>query len=103
MISDAGATILFDFLSEQSCIKVIKLFSNIMKLIENEIDVTYMLTGTNSVAECLENKPFLTKFELHGFLFHHEDIPIMFRNLGTCFNLTTLSLSNNNMQDIGAI
>lgn len=101
IFSDAGASILFEFLSDQVDLTRLKLCNNIMELVSLAREIPYLLTGTSLLGQTLFSKPHLQVLELHGFFFHHDDYEIMFEGLSRCKRLQVIRLSNNNMQDYG--
>eukprot|EP00347_Sterkiella_histriomuscorum_P017268 403350039 len=100
-LSDAGASILFEFLNDQTQLSRMKLCNNIMELVTQQKEIPYMLTGTSLLGMTLMNKTNLQVFELHGFFFHHDDYDYLFEGLQQCKQLRSLTLSNNNIQDYG--
>lgn len=70
-------------------------------LVGKEKEIPYLLTGTQQLAKTLHDKVHLQTLEIHGFFFHHEDLPQVFSSLETCYGLKKLQLSNNNLQDCG--
>ena len=101
-LSDAGITILLEFLEDQHSLKSLKIYNNIMEIVSNNQEIPYLLTGTQQLAKTLCFKNKLEVLELHGFFFHDEDLMQLIKSLGTCVNLRVLQLSNNNIQDYGA-
>ena len=99
--SDAGASILFEFLNEQLDLTKLKLCNNIMELVSLAREIPYLLTATSLLGVTLCSKPHLQVLELHGFFFHHDDYEMMFEGLSRCKRLKIIRLSNNNMQDYG--
>lgn len=45
-LSDAGASILFEYLMDQSTLSRMKLCNNIMELVTQQKEIPYMLSGT---------------------------------------------------------
>ena len=45
-LSDAGATILFEFLEDQHLLYGLKVYNNMFKLISHKLQTPYLLTGT---------------------------------------------------------
>lgn len=65
-------------------------------------DIPYLYSSTSLLGNIL--KTSLHTLELHGFFFHLGDITDLCSSLATnCKYLKTLSLSNNNLYDYGAI
>ena len=44
--SDAGATILFEYLEDQFSLNTLKVYNNVMMLVGKEKEIPYLLTGT---------------------------------------------------------
>jgi hypothetical protein len=44
--SDAGATILFEYLADQFSLNTLKVYNNVMMLVGKEKEIPYLLTGT---------------------------------------------------------
>ncbi|CDW77705.1 UNKNOWN [Stylonychia lemnae] len=104
-LTDAGATILFQYLEDQHSLNSIKVYNNIMAYMnEKKHDkepLPFLLSGTLHLAKTLLNKVHLQTLEIHGFFLSSEHLEDMFQNLQTCHQLRKLSFSNTNIQDFG--
>ena len=96
-LSDAGATILFEYLQDQFSLNTLKLYNNVMKLVGKEREIPYLLTGTLQLSYALEDKTHLQILEIHGFFFHHDDLESLCKSLESCTSIKKLQLSNNNL------
>jgi hypothetical protein len=84
-LSDAGFSILLEYLEvHRGSLKSLKLYNNIMNIIENNREVPYLLKGTGNLATLLKAKNILENLEMHGFFFHSEDIPDLCHSLSKC-------------------
>ena len=101
-LSDAGISILLEYLEVHwNTLKTLKLYNNIMNIVESNREIPYLLKSTSLFATFLCQSKTLTTLELHGFFLHSEDLPTFCYALSTCYLLTKLHLSNNNLGDFG--
>jgi hypothetical protein len=55
-LSDAGLSILFEFIEDQYGLSVLKMYNNIMNLVYKGIEVPLLISGTSLLALSLRDK-----------------------------------------------
>ena len=101
-LSDAGISILLEYLEVHwNSLKTLKLYNNIMNIVESNREIPYLLKSTSLFASFLYQATQLETLELHGFFLHSEDLPSFCHALSKCYLLRKLHLSNNNLSDFG--
>ena len=81
MLSDAGLSIMFEFIEEQQSLKVLKIYNNIMHIIGLGYELPLLFTATAALATALRMKNNLETLELHGFFINHADLGILCKSL----------------------
>jgi hypothetical protein len=101
-LSDAGISILLEYLEVHwNSLRTLKLYNNIMNIVESNREIPYLQKSTSLFASLLYQTTTLDTLEIHGFFLHSEDLPSFCHALSRCYLLRKLHLSNNNLGDFG--
>lgn len=83
-LSDAGATILFQYLEDQCSLCSLKLYNNITSITDSKREIPYLKSATYVLGDALLNKKYLHTLEIHGFFLNLDDYRNLFSKLNTC-------------------